>query len=570
MVPVAVLLASWRSRTTLEVIDGNRAARRSWPVLADGGTRPVLHIEHSRTLPSGSGLSGSSETAEIVTVRSSGAGPTTFVLSAHGEHQAVLVDCTAGADHHLSREMDWDDLGFWAVDVRSSERYVSTQIFNMIESDDFSWRSVLERIHDEDRVVVEHVAARARTMTGPYRLEHRFLVDGRWRHFRHRLQSIAGPDGRPSRIIGVTAELSDVSDRDIGVDLGEGDRRVSLLARGMVHDFKNSLAVIAGHADLAMQRVENGEEVPAEHLSVIRRVAGEAGEVTTRLLHAGRPGHGVTRHIDVRSVLERITPLAQATLGRTAEVSVTIEPSTGRIVADPDRLESALIDVLINARDAMDSSDRRLRLHYEERDLSVEEPIAAEHDLAGGRYGFLSMTDNGSGMDPATLAQAREPMYTTKVAGQGSGLGLTMAVEFARSSGGALLLESARDEGTTVTFVLPVASRQRRRSALRSRSVRVAVIADDAAWAEEVRDHLEPRQQTTVARSHEELDHLLRTEPIDAVLELDQAHRPSIRVWTGAPWTLAEPSSIWTSPSLDGLGELLEQLSDANHVRHGS
>ncbi|WP_436792750.1 ATP-binding protein [Actinospongicola halichondriae] len=555
-------MATRQSRTTLHVVGGNTAARRAGLLGAqDDGL--ILEIAGSRPLYPSGGRPGDPADAQIVTVRSDGRDPATYLVVDGVDGHVVLVDAAVldgVAGEREAGHPDWDDLGFWAIDLVTSERYVSTQVFRMLGDDELGWRDLIERVHDDDRVMVEHVAERARSVVGPYRLEHRFLVDGRWHHFRHRLQSIAGPDGRPARLIGVTSELSGASDRDVAVDLSEGDRRVSLLARGMIHDFKNSLAVIAGHADLAQQSAEAGEAVPPEHLAVIGRVASEAAEITTRLLHAGRPGLGVTRYIDVRAVMGRITPLAQATLGRTAEVSVTIEPTTRRIIADPDRLDGALIDVLINARDAMSTADRRLHLHYEERDLVPDTGVAADHDLVGGRYGFLSMTDNGAGMDVATLAHAREPLYTTKDADKGSGLGLSMAAEFARSCGGALLLESVPGEGTTVTFVVPTVSRHRRRAALRARRLSVVLVGDDTERCEEIRQHLDRGFQTVFARSDRELDHLLRTEPVDAVLEVRRSDRPAIQVWLGAPWEFSAPASTWSASAVGGLGDHISEI----------
>lgn len=469
------------------------------------------------------------------------------------------------AGSHFPDPFDWDDLGFWAIDLETSEQYVSTQVFRMIGLEDLTWQSVLERIHDEDREVVDHVATRAQELAGPYRLEHRFRIDDEWRHFRHRLQSIPGPDGRPARIVGVTTEFSGAGDDDPTVDPAEGDRRVGLLARGMVHDFKNSLAVIAGHADLALHSLAAGPDRPSEHLSVIRRVADETMELTTSLLRVGRRERGLARPVDVHSVFRRIVPLAQATLGRAASVSVEIGDVRSWIVADPDRLESALIDVLINARDAMSSGDPRLVFGYEERDLDEESTIVEDHGLAPTRYGFLSMRDNGVGMDASTLERAIEPLFTTKESSDGSGVGLAMSADFATSAGGTLLLESVVGEGTTITFVIPVARRHRRRMPLRARRVRVVRVVlcgDDDDRIEQARAELDRICQTVVARSEAALDRLLRTEPIDAVLEIDRVSRPAISAYLRSPWGFSSASAavVWTSESLAGLGNHVEML----------
>ncbi|MFC3123503.1 response regulator [Pseudoroseomonas globiformis] len=235
------------------------------------------------------------------------------------------------------------------------------------------------------------------------------------------------------------------------------------LAGGVAHDFNNVLQAILGGAKLLAKRP--GDEAGVRRLSRMLLEASERGAaVTRRLLAFARRVELKAAPVPLEPMLQGLREVLTHTLGREVEIVLDMPPGLPPAFADGAQLETVLINLAINARDAM--------LPMPERRLTFRLRLAAEHPpqepgrqatpppgLPGGSGGYLTVevTDTGTGMDAVTLAQAMEPFFTTKAKGKGTGLGLAMAKGFAEQSGGALALHSRPGEGTVVTLWLPVA-----------------------------------------------------------------------------------------------------------------
>jgi CheY-like chemotaxis protein len=235
---------------------------------------------------------------------------------------------------------------------------------------------------------------------------------------------------------------------------------VGQLTGGVAHDFNNLLAVILGNAELLAERLGTDDR----QVAAVMRAAGRGAELTQRLLAFSRHQPLKPRAIDMAGRVAGMTELLTRTLGATIEISVTSAPGLWRASADPGQLENALLNLAINARDAMPEGGR---LSISTANASLE-PGEIAALLAGqapeaaleaarepGDYVVLSVSDTGTGMNPAVLARVFEPFFTTKDVGQGSGLGLSMVYGFARQSGGFVAIESAPGHGTTVRLYLP-------------------------------------------------------------------------------------------------------------------
>jgi PAS domain S-box-containing protein len=224
------------------------------------------------------------------------------------------------------------------------------------------------------------------------------------------------------------------------------------LAGGIAHDFNNVLQALSGALTLIAHRSADQDEV--HRLARLASGVVERGaSVTSRLLTFGRSGDLRAGLLDVSAVLASLRELMTYTLGTQIEVDIRLAPAVCSIFADKRQLETVLINLATNARDAMPHGGR-LTISADAETLA---PDSAPHraGLAPGRYVRLAVADTGSGMDPATLSRAREPFFTTKPFGTGTGLGLSMAQGFADQSGGALSIESTPGAGTTVTLWLP-------------------------------------------------------------------------------------------------------------------
>jgi CheY-like chemotaxis protein len=226
------------------------------------------------------------------------------------------------------------------------------------------------------------------------------------------------------------------------------------LAAGIAHDFNNILTAVHGGAALIGQNPGDAETV-LRTAGVIMDAAGRGKTVTRRLLGFTRREEGRPRRVDPQAVLEAVSELAEHTLGRAILVNIEASAGLPPLMADQAELETALMNLAINARDAMPAGGLLTLAAAAE---SVAENAAHPAGLRPGAYIRMAVKDTGSGIDPRMLPQVLEPFFTTKAHGQGSGLGLPMAKAFAEQSGGGMTIDSAPGWGTTVSLWLPSAA----------------------------------------------------------------------------------------------------------------
>jgi PAS domain S-box-containing protein len=234
------------------------------------------------------------------------------------------------------------------------------------------------------------------------------------------------------------------------------------LAGGIAHDFNNVLQGVQGAAALIERRA--GDEAGVRRLARLAIEAIERGSsITRRLLAFGRRSDLRAEAVDVTALLGDLREMLAPTLGASIDVRVGLEAGVPPLFADKGQLETALVNLATNARDAMPEGGC-LTLSAETETVPADGPTHAA-GLAPGRYVRLAVADTGKGMDRTTLAHAGEPFFTTKEPGAGTGLGLPMAKGFIEQSGGTLRIESSLGKGTTITLWLPAAETNRARAA---------------------------------------------------------------------------------------------------------
>jgi CheY-like chemotaxis protein len=216
----------------------------------------------------------------------------------------------------------------------------------------------------------------------------------------------------------------------------------------VAHDFNNLLAVILGNTELL--EAELGDN---PLLTTIDRAATRCAELTQRLLTFSRQQALQPQPIDLTELIPGLHELFRSTLGGPVEISMDVPKGLWPVTADPGQLENALLNLAINARDAMPNGGI-LEIKCE----NIELPSSGMHvsdEVAAGDYVQIAVRDTGSGMAAGVLEHAFEPFYTTKDVGQGSGLGLSMVYGFARQSGGDATIENEPGTGTAVRLLLP-------------------------------------------------------------------------------------------------------------------
>ena len=272
---------------------------------------------------------------------------------------------------------------------------------------------------------------------------------GATRHYLNAKFPLRGDDGAILGVCSLTNDITGLKEAEERYRQAQKMEAVGQLTGGIAHDFNNLLAVIVGNAELLADRIGAKDN----EIEAVLRAAKHGAELTQRLLAFSRRQPLNPVKVSLDRLVAGMYQLLHRTLGESIDIEVIPGPPPWNVVADPGQIENALLNLAINARDAMPGGGR-LVVHTE--NARIEESDLASHmEIGPGDYVALSVGDSGVGMTPEVLAHAFEPFFTTKDVGEGSGLGLSMVYGFARQSGGDVAIESRPGEGCTVTIYLP-------------------------------------------------------------------------------------------------------------------
>ena len=252
----------------------------------------------------------------------------------------------------------------------------------------------------------------------------------------------------------LTAEVAERQQAEEALRQSQKMEAVGKLTGGIAHDFNNLLTVIAGNLDLLRGKL--GEQPRLLRLvSMASLAADRAEKLTQQLLAFSRRQRLRPRAIDLNQVVTGMDDLFRRTAGERIEIQMSLSPGVWPAMADQNQLENAVLNLVINARDAMPGGGR---IMIETANLVLDAEAAAQYpDLTPGRYAQIAVRDTGVGMPPEVVLRAFEPFFTTKDIGKGTGLGLSMVYGFVRQSNGHVAIQSAEGEGTTVRIYLPIA-----------------------------------------------------------------------------------------------------------------
>jgi PAS domain S-box-containing protein len=227
---------------------------------------------------------------------------------------------------------------------------------------------------------------------------------------------------------------------------------VGRLAGGIAHDFNNVLGVIMGYAEL-VRRGLGADHPLGGKVDQIHKATERAAALTRQLLAFSRKQVLQPRVIDLNGVLHDVEPMLRRLIGEDIELKTVLESGLGRVKADPFQIEQVIMNLAINARDALPDGGN---LTFETRNADLDGDYVAQHTIVpAGRYVMLAVSDTGAGMDAETQAHAFEPFFTTKATGKGTGLGLSTVYGIVKQSGGFIWLYSEVGRGTTFKVYLP-------------------------------------------------------------------------------------------------------------------
>jgi PAS domain S-box-containing protein len=272
------------------------------------------------------------------------------------------------------------------------------------------------------------------------------------------------PDGRILGLFGISHDITELQAANESLAQtrealfrSQKMEAVGQLTGGIAHDFNNILSVILGNVELLrvyMHSKRRRDEQVEEMIDSIIRATLHGKDLTSQLLAFSGRRHLNPKPVDLNTLVTATVRMLSRTIGSTIDIETDLTAASPIALVDAATLEAAILNISLNARDAMPHGGR---LRISTLRAEVTEPPAASDDLAVGSYAVIALADNGCGMAPDVAARVFEPFFTTKGGAGGTGLGLSMVYGFARQSGGVVTIESQEDRGTTVRIFLPIA-----------------------------------------------------------------------------------------------------------------
>ena len=344
---------------------------------------------------------------------------------------------------------EWDLLGGqveWNEGVQTLFAYATADVAPTAE-----WW--LERIHpdDHDRVVAgirAVIDGGAQTWSDEFRFRR---ADGSWADVMDRGHVVHDERGRPVRMIGAMANVTEPRRLEAELRQSQKMEAVGRLAGGIAHDFNNLLTVISGRSDLLLHRLRADDPVRKD-VELIKRVGERAATLTRQLLAFSRKQVLQTRVLALDAVVADLEPMLQRLIGEDVELVTTIAPGVGRVQADPAQLEQVVLNLVVNARDAMPAGGR---LTIGLADVEVDAAfVTANPSATAGPHVVLAVSDTGDGIPPEVQPRIFEPFFTTKEPGKGTGLGLAMVYGIVKQHEGTIVVDSETGRGTTFRVYL--------------------------------------------------------------------------------------------------------------------
>jgi PAS domain S-box-containing protein len=327
----------------------------------------------------------------------------------------------------------------------------------------------LLRLHPDDaerarRAFADPVTFFEPSATLECRLRH---ADGAYRWMVCTASLYRDAEGVPRRVLGTNVDITDVKRLQEEFQQAQKMESVGRLAGGVAHDFNNLLSIIGGYAEIVMEHLRD-DEVLRRDVEQIKRASDRAASLTRQLLAFSRRQVLQPVVVNVNQVITDAEKMLRRMIGEDIAIEVRLAPDLGPVLADPGQIEQVLMNLAVNARDAMPTGGNLL-LETAETEVEPGGTVGAG-GLPPGRYVRIRVRDSGAGMDAHTLEHLFDPFFTTKEQGKGTGLGLAVVYGVVKQSGGEVRVESSPGEGSTFDVYIPVHTGQESSPAARTAS----------------------------------------------------------------------------------------------------
>jgi two-component system cell cycle sensor histidine kinase/response regulator CckA len=350
-------------------------------------------------------------------------------------------------------------VGSWELDIARDEAAWSDELFRILGLEPRSHAPSRERffesIHPEDRAAIEAKVAEAVRTGEPHSLVFRIVRPGGELRALH-AEGFVERDahGKPARFFATCQDVTEHRNLEERLRQSQKMEAVGRLAGGVAHDFNNLLTVIQGYTDLLRESLPSGgRDGNAEAVEQIRVASDRAASLTRQLLAFSRQQVLQPKVLNLNTVVANLAPMLQRMIGEDIAFETSLDPRLPSVLADPGQLEQVIMNLVVNARDAMPQGGK---LQIETRGVEASAGESSRHPAPRpGPYVVLTVRDTGVGMTPEVQARIFEPFFTTKEVGKGTGLGLATVHGIILQSGGFVRLESEPGRGTTFRIYLP-------------------------------------------------------------------------------------------------------------------
>jgi PAS domain S-box-containing protein len=341
------------------------------------------------------------------------------------------------------------------VDTNGQRLYNSPSYQKLLgySQEELGKTSAFEQIHADDRAAVLDAANEARRSgmgrTVEYRIRHK---DGRWLTLESTASVVRNRDGQVERLVIVNRDITERKRLEEQLYRSQKLEAIGRLSGGVAHDFNNLLGLIIGYSEALQERIPPDDSY-REAVDEIQNAGKRAAALTQQLLAFSRKQVLEPRILNLNAIITDIEKMLRRLVGENIAIDLLLAPDTGMVKADRSQIEQVILNLVVNARDAMPEGGK---LTIETGNWMLDRSTVLRHPyVIPGLYAMLKVTDTGCGMDAELQSHIFEPFFTTKEKGKGTGLGLATAYGVIKQSGGYIWVDSEVGKGTAFRIYLP-------------------------------------------------------------------------------------------------------------------
>jgi len=382
----------------------------------------------------------------------------TVLLRRQAEEKVRKSEASLAEAQHIAH------LGSWEWDLINNNVYWSNELFEIfglpVKDSGLDYKSVLDFIHPEDRELVQKRVSEALQKGKYYHVEYRIVCpDGTERIVHAQGNAHLNGDGKPTKFVETVQDITVHKQAEKEMEVLQEQLRqsqkmeaIGRLAGGIAHDFNNLPTVIKGCSQLSLLELKEGDPV-RENTVEINEAAERAADLTRQLLTFSRRQVIEMKVFDLNAILENLDKVLRRVIAEDIVLLTLLKEDLGMVRADPGQIEQVIMNLAINARDAMPSGGK---LTIETANMELDEEYTHTHmAVKPGQYVMFSVSDTGYGMSPEVKSRIFEPFFTTKEKGKGTGLGLSTVYGIVKQSEGHIWVYSEPEQGTAFKIYLP-------------------------------------------------------------------------------------------------------------------